>query len=303
MSSIVEHPARHAQWGVLVSPGSYDVAPASVALPPSAATTPSSASPAVHASLFAKGADIQVLELPFSRRCLSLRAYSDGDADGASAVEVLLVHARPGDATASSSEGSTEKNRLAGELLYDPCAPPELQKMQRENPETSIRGDAYVFYADADRNFHPSPDWEALHDTLHSARLADLQLSLGSSSRASQPGEDVASPSPQRPNTANRLAAEYRTRYAELVRKREGRQHTKKMDGSDSDAIEESPEGGHESDWMDEEVERRKPRASSGFRDGSGRFGSDEDEPHEHNGRRDTARTDDIVSAEGSEEE
>jgi hypothetical protein len=70
---------------------------------------------------------------------------------------LLLLHA-------SSSSSNNSENRLASEVL-----------LEDEGNSASIKGNAYLVYAEAGKDITLNKDWPALHDLCYGARLANIR--------------------------------------------------------------------------------------------------------------------------------
>lgn len=73
----------------------------------------------------------------------------------------ILLHA-------SSSSSAETENRLASEVLLD-----------NDSASSSIKGKAYLLYAEPGKNLTLKKDWEALHDVCYGARLANVGKATG----------------------------------------------------------------------------------------------------------------------------
>lgn len=89
---------------------------------------------------------IQVQELP-------LNAHLPSE------ERLLLLHV-------SSSSSTQPENRLASEIL-----------LEDENNSASVKGKAYLAYAEPGKDFTLNKDWPALHDLCYGTRLANMRKS------------------------------------------------------------------------------------------------------------------------------
>lgn len=221
------------QQGVLLPAGKVDD-PSSISLP---TLNPNSQDAStLYASLFetstTKGkAAVEVQDLP-------LNAHLQRQ------DRLLLIHA-------STSSSSQPVNRLANELLLH-----QQHGDAAASTSTSIKGQAHVLYAEANRNFTLNVDWQALHDVCYGAVLAKA-------------GKQATT------TTANlqELAEQFIEKREQLASRSQSNSRGTKVDNEEDEA------------WTDEEVEQpREPKKdveSDDENEAEGQNGDEDDEDDE----------------------
>lgn len=151
----------------------------------------------LYASYFSENATLSAVPLPIS-------SYLEEK------NKIVAIHA-------SNTDG--KKNRMANEVCSIPAGHPH-----------EIRGDVIILYAQQDRQFLLTPDWEILHDVCYGAQLAGL-------------GKDLQK------EGMEELAKTFSTRLQSVVN---GEERT----------LEEEDEG--DDAWTDEDIEKpREPKKDS----------------------------------------
>lgn len=155
---------------------------------------------------------------------------------------LLLVHA-------STSSSSLPVNRLANEILLNQQ---HGDGTAAASTSTSIKGQAYVLYAGANRDFTLDVDWEALHDVCYGAHLAKAGKQATTTTNLQE------------------LAKQFIAKREQLAKRSQSNSRGTKVDTEDDEA------------WTDEEIEQpREPKKDAESDDENEAEGQNGDEDEE----------------------